>query len=408
MGKVATENTLLSVLENVGSVADVLANGLREQNTILKAMARDEIKNITHDWSGLAELGSELEELFDYGDQFIDTWRDVQANKDYTYPYQLNHFADVELEDGEILTRRPFLQAHFAHPFSVQFSHQRAFLACPDGLSVGTYYFTIKSAWGTNVQAGDVVCFTLTQPVPEGGKISGCYGAPDQAKSTWRIYTHSADGKTVIETITPTFSASGTNLGTMEANKRVGNLNSCQEMAYGWNRWKTSALRQYLNSELGVGQWWTAQDEFDIAPNELTTKAGFLSGCSEDFINSLKKVKVTTYINTVNDGGEADITYDRVFLPSLEEIFVVPQKSGEGEYHEYWKRRSGSRTPLAQYGTYPNMITYAVENRSSAQYVTLRSCYRSFACYRWVVNSSGIVSSYYASYAHRFAPLVVI
>ena len=398
----------MSLVTKPALLDETFVKAMNKQNALLEVIARDSIKTMSNDWVGLAELGSLMSEIYDFGDQFEDTWKDVQANKEYSYPFQLNHFANVELEDGEILEKRPFLQAHFAHPFGVQFSHQRAFLKCPEGLSAGTYYFTIEGKWGNNVNAGDVVCFTLTQPVPVGGRISGCYGAPDQAKSSWRIYSHSADGKTVIETVTPTFTASGTNLGVQKSNTRNGDLNSCQEMAYGWNRWKTSALRQYLNSEKGVGEWWTAQDEWDIAPTELTTKAGFLSGCSEDFLNAIKKVKVITYTNTVQDGGEADITYDRVFLPSLEEIYCVPQKAGEGEYHEYWKRRSGATSPLAQYGTYPNMITYAVENHTSPQSVTLRSCNRSSAIYRWYVSSSGYVYGTYASYSLRFAPLVVL
>ena len=182
-------------------------------------------------------------------------------------------------------------------------------------------------------------------------------------------------------------------------------------MAYGWNRWKTSALRQYLNSAAPVGAWWTAQDEWDIAPDQLTTKAGYLSGWSEEFINSIKEVKVTTYPNTVQDdtgGNTPDITFDKVFLPSLEQMYCVPQKAGEGEYHEYWKRRSGLTSPNAQYSTNPNMITYAVENHTSPQLVRLRSAHRGAANVTWSVYSSGYVSGYGASVALRFAPLVVI
>ena len=385
-----------------------------KQNALLEVLAAGSLRDLSSDWNGLADLADSglFGDAYSIGDQFVDTWKDVaNNNNEYTYPFQLNHIGSVELSDGEVLSNRPFLQAHYAHPFGVQFSHQRAFLKCPSGLAVGTYYFTIESKWGNNVNAGDIVCFTTTQAVPEGGRVSGCYGAPDQAKSNWKIYTHSADGKTIIETITPTFTASGTSLGTMKSATRNGDLNSCHEMAYGWNRWKTSALRQYLNSDKAAGAWWTSQDEWDIAPDQLTTKAGFLSGCSDNFINALKEVKVTTYPNTVNDdagGNTPDITYDKVFLPSLEQIFVNPQKAGEGEYHEYWKRKSGSATPLAQGGTYPLMITYGVANHTSAQSVRLRSAYRGNACNAWIVLSSGGVSGTLASASLVFAPLVVI
>ena len=379
----------------------------------VEIMAANARKEMSNDWESLAEFANTglFGEAYGIGDQFVDTWTDKSNNTDYTYPLQQNHIGDVELHDGEILSNRPFLQAHYAHPFGVQFSHQRAFLRCPSGLAAGTYYVTIESAWGSNVGAGDVVCFTTTVAVPEGGRVAGMYGAPDQAKSNWRIYTFSADGKTILETITPTFTASGTSLGTIKASVRNGDLNSMQETAYGWNRWSTSALRQYLNSAAGVGAWWTAQDDWDIRPDELTTKAGFLSGWPEDLVNALKEVKVVTYPNTVYDdtgGNTPDITYDKVFLPSLEQMFINPQKAGEGEYHEYWKRRSGRSTVMAQGSTYPQIITYAVENHASAQSVRLRSALRGLAYYTWTVTSSGLVYSNYASTSIRFSPLVVL
>lgn len=380
----------------------------------VEIMAANARKEMSSDWESLAEFANTglFGEAYGIGDQFIDTWTDKSNNTDYTYPLQLNHIGDVELHDGETLSDRPFLQAHYAHPFGVQFSHQRAFLRCPSGLAAGTYYVTIESAWGSNVGAGDVVCFTTTVAVPEGGRVAGMYGAPDQAKSNWRIYTFSADGKTILETITPTFTASGTSLGTIKASVRNGDLNSMQETAYGWNRWSKSALRQYLNSAAGVGAWWTAQDDWDIRPDELSTKAGFLSGWPEELVNALKEVKVVTYPNTVYDdtgGNTPDITYDKVFLPSLEQMFINPQKAGEGEYHEYWKRRSGRSTVMAQGSTYPQIITYAVENHASAQYVRLRSASRGNAHGTWYVNSSGCVYYYYAaSGSIRFSPLVVL
>lgn len=354
------------------NIGDLLKQIATVQTGTVDVSSWTKIRNLRK--SGLAE------KVLTVGDIIDDTWTDVAAPKEYPYQWHVADFQPIELQNGDTEASM-LVQAHWAHPFGVQFSHQRAFLACPDGLPVGSYYFTIESAWGNNVKAGDIVCFKTTKVVPAGGRVSGCYGAPDQAKANWRIYTHSADGKTQIETITPTFTKtdSATNLGTQHLNKREGNLNSTQEMAYGWNRWKTSALRQYLNSEAAKGAWWTAQDEWDVAPDQLKDKAGFLSGCSADFLSALQIVKVTTFANTVNDGGGEDTTYDRVFIPSMEQMYCAPQIKGEGTYLEYWKQRSGATAPLAQWGTYPNIITYAVENHTSPQLVRLRSAYRGCA-----------------------------
>lgn len=383
------------------NIGDLLKQIATVQTGTVDVSSWTKIRNLRK--SGLAE------KVLTVGDIIDDTWTDVAAPKEYPYQWHVADFQPIELQNGDTEASM-LVQAHWAHPFGVQFSHQRAFLACPDGLPVGSYYFTIESAWGNNVKAGDIVCFKTTKVVPAGGRVSGCYGAPDQAKANWRIYTHSADGKTQIETITPTFAKtdSATNLGTQHLNKRENNLNSTQEMAYGWNRWKTSALRQYLNSEAAKGAWWTAQDEWDVAPDQLKDKAGFLSGCSADFLSALQVVKVTTFANTVNDGGGEDTTYDRVFIPSMEQMYCAPQIKGEGTYLEYWKQRSGATAPLAQWGTYPNIITYAVENHTSPQNMRLRSASRGYASDTWCVYSSGHVNNYCASSATRFAPLVVI
>lgn len=125
-------------------------------------------------------------------------------------------------------------------------------------------------------------------------------------------------------------------------------------------------------------------------------------------LRAIKTVKVVTYTNTVQDGGEPDITYDKVFLPSLEQMYYNPQIAGEGNAHEYWKRRSGSKTKLPQYQALPRMITYAVENHTSPQDVRLRSAYRGNAYIAWYVNSSGNAYGDNATGAYRFAPLVVI
>ena len=187
-------------------------------------------------------------------------------------------------------------------------------------------------------------------------------------------------------------------MGTMELAARSGNLNSMQETGYGCNRWKNSAARQWLNSTQPKGRWWAKQDDWDIAPDQLATKDGFLCG---------KTVKVTTLANTVNDGGVTDITYDRVFLASMSQMNVNMSKE-EGAVHEYWQRRTKSKTPIEPWKTYPEMIRYSAANHSSPQYVFYRSANRSHASYVMLVHSSGNVSSAGAWIAFTYAPLVVI
>lgn len=394
----------------------------KEMGTALKLIAasqmvqaRENLKSVTwHELSTFANDGL-ITSVLDYGDMINDTWTDnsVDPVVEYTNPFHFAHLEDVELEDGEILANRPFFQTHYAQAYPVQFTNYRAFYACPDGLAAGTYYVEFEKAWSkfTTLQW----TFTLTKDVPAGGRIGGFHDAADYARTSDTVEVYSADGKTLLESATATPGSDGTKLGTVGYTARGtgdnANCNCMQEAFYGLNRWKASAARQYLNSELGKGLWWTAQDEWDIAPTQLAGIPGWLNGCSEDFISSLKKIKVTTYTNTASLDGSADITYDRVFLPSLQQRFVAPQINGEGEAFEYWKRRLGRTTPQAtgSANALDAAKTYSIKNHSEAVAERFRSAYRGYADYTWSVITAGYVYYYVtARNALRFAPLVVI
>ena len=122
---------------------------------------------------------------------------------------------------------------------------------------------------------------------------------------------------------------------------------------------------------------------------------------------ALKTVKVTTLANTVNDGGVTDITYDRVFLASMSQMNVNMSKE-EGTVHEYWQRRTNSKTPIEPWKTYPIMIRYSAANHTSPQTVFSRSAHRGSANNVMSVNTSGGVYTTYAWYSSVYAPLVVV
>lgn len=384
-----------------------IAETLQKVAAANMAAVRDSLNSVT--WTELARYANNrlIPYLLDYGDMINDTWVDksVSEPKEYNNPWHLAHMENVELENGEILENRPFFQTHYAQLKTVQFS-RRAFLKCPDGLIAGTYTIKFAQAWSKLVEL--VWNFTLTKNVPAGGRVAGFFTAADT--TTYKVYTYDADGKTVLETVTPKKGEAGTVLGTLAYNTRTDNLNSMQETFYGLNRWKISAMRQYLNSAAGKGEWWKPQDEWDVAPEQLATIPGYLSGCTDEFLAAIKKVKVTTFTNVVQDGDEADITYDRVFIPSLEQRYIKPQKKGEGAYFEYWKRRLGLKAPQGWYTAYrlDSSVVYALENHARPVNEQLRSAYRGYAHSTWCVDSAGGVSNYSAISAWRALPIVVI
>lgn len=374
---------------------------------IAYGMAATNIQDLT--WKAVRNYveNGYASKYYQFGDQFAEKWTDTAATKEYDCPFQVNHFGDYVNENGETFNGMA-IQSHYAHPFGISFS-RRAFLRCPDGLAAGTYHLDFAQKFGDNASPGVAYSFTLTKAVPAGGSLYGFSQMSNQPYTNWRVTSYDADGKTVVEgPVAVKQSADGTNLGTLQFTKRNGNLNSMQESAYGYNRWKYSALRQYLNSDKKKGEWWVKQDDWDIAPDELKSKDGYLTGLSDELKSVMKTVKVTTYTNTVCDDGAADVTYDKVFIPSLEEIYVTPQVKGEGSVHEYWKERSGATAPLAQYGTYPRMISYSMSDHNAATHQRLRSANRGYSYHTWGVYPSGRVDSDNAWWTYAFLPIIVI
>lgn len=391
-----------------------IADLLGEQNAILRVANASSIAAVASDLRTIQQIvkNGYASQLFNVGDQIIVPWRDVVADVSYSLPFDITHFKDVELQDGETVPGM-FLQSHYASPFGVQFSHQQGFYKVGEnGLPAGTYYLTAAVKYGNNVAANDNICFTLENDAPAGAILAGFYGMPDQAYTNWKVYVYDTDHKTILETVnTVTKEARGEYLGLWDlyGNNEYG-LNGMQRTAYGNNRWSVSALRQFLNSDKGADLWWTPQTDFDIVPDQIA-KAGWLTGFESEFLNILGKVKVKTALNTVVDAEKNlgfDETFDKFFVPSLEEEHFAPQLAGEGETWDYWRRASESPTPLPTGRAFPNMITYAVENHVSAQNVRLRSANRGNANYTWAVNTSGNATSSGASNAGRFAPACVI
>ena len=381
---------------------------LKKQNSILSMMLEGQLSSNV-DWHEIQEIVRHgiAADVFSIGDQIFVNYTDKNNNDTvYSLPFDIVSFGKVYNEAG-VEHDGLWLQAHYAMPLGVQFSNYQAFLYCPDGLTAGTYHVTWGNSWVTHVVSGKSYQFTLTQDVPAGGQLSGFEGGPDQAPSNWRVKSWTSNTATSpIETVTVSEGTDGVFLGTISSNTKTETLNCMQSIMYGYNRWSQSALEQFLNKS--GDNWWSPKSNFDRRPDQYNKKA-FLSGFAEDFLNVLQPIKVQTSANTVVDNGVTDITYDKFFLPSLEQIYVNPQISGvEGNYWPYWKERTGASSPQAQYGTYPERITYAIENHNSAQYVRLRSASRGNTNSAWGVYSSGNVSGYNAVGANRFAPACVI
>lgn len=404
------------------STGHLIVEGLARQNLLLSQMVSANAQatpvatlNEIHQ---IVQAG-EAQNVFSIGDQIMLNWSDGTTS--YVLPYDIVHFGDVELQDGETVPGM-FIQSHYAMQ-GVQFDASEAIYVATSALPAGTYYFTIGTSWGIHCVSGKTYQFTTTKEIPVGGQIMvgknndwWTWGAPDAAPSSWRVHTFSSNADTtpLESNLALTEGSSGTALGSVASSIKYSQsgVNNLQRAAYGYNRWGQSANRQYYNSTATSGAWWTPQNPFDRSPQQLANVRGFMAGFDEAFLNIIKPIKVTTALNTVTDTdiGASETTYDTFFLAALEQEYIVPQASGEGVYWEYWKQRLGLSSPQAQSsgGTNAKHIRYAYDAKTSAQYCRLRSASRGDAYRPWSVYATGYAIYSYATYAYRGCPACVI
>lgn len=394
---------------------------MKRQNAYLAMLAEGRRSEIYSSMSQIASLVrtsglEQIQKLFPIGDQIIVPWKDMDDsshNTDetaYQVAWDIVQHGMVTLQDGSEVPGL-YLQMHLCSAYGVQFSHQQAFMMCPDGLSAGTYCVTLGSTWGNKgANAGTSWSFTLTQDVPAGGMLSGFEGMPFVDPSAFKVKSWaSVDAVDPIETVSVAAGASGTSLGTLQYTaKSSEGLNCMQRVAYGHNRWDTSAIRQYLNAS--GESWWKPKEDFDVRPDQYNKK-GFMTGFGQDFLNAIKPVKVTTALNTVEGYVDTTVdTYDRFFLPSLEQMNISPQIVGvEGDFFPYWRKRLAMNGFA---GTESSNIYDAFKipaiNSASSQYVRLRSAVRGNASHAWLVFSAGSANNSGGSDALRFSPVCVI
>ena len=358
MGKVGTENTLLKILDEV-------SNG----NKYLEYLALDRMNEVT-DLRRMKQISDAglAKDYFSIGDQVIIEYEDTNGTK-YDMPWDVVHIGDAALADGSIKKNAIYLQSHFATVEGVQYDHQENEKATETTAQDGMYYYI---------------------PNPSG----------DGSFQLLNIAT----GDTIDYAVNPTIYHSA-------IKDTTGNI-----VRYGYNRETHAAMPQWLNSTAEKGKWWTAKHPGDVAPDQLNTVRGFMAGLPEDFVRYMETLKITRSLNTVSepDKNIASDSYDaKVFLPSIEQMYIKPQASAglEGEAFEYYKQLAagaGLSGPFQWWQTYPILISYALNAQSSAQFVRLSSAYRGSSYHTWCVGTSGYVYNSSAYNAYRCRPACVI
>ena len=180
----------------------------------------------------------------------------------------------------------------------------------------------------------------------------------------------------------------------------------------GWNNWKYSMIRQWLNSDAPASskEWFTPSHVGDGSPNDtIKNYAGWLADIDQDLAAIITQATITTMANTATDGGAAYTTQDKFFLPSKEEVFFNPQASGEGEAWDYYRAKTGYANPND--GNSPaRIISQYPTSNTPFNPVSwwLRSAYRGGANTVWYASTTGYAGNTNAYYGYYVAPACII
>lgn len=342
------------------STLQSISEELQMQNALLAAIANAEPGSIKiESFSMVQELVQTglAPKIFAIGDQFVCPWTDTAANKTYDWVWDIVHMGNVTLENGDVVPGM-YLKSHYTTPFGIQFDNVENEKATESTFSADYSYYT-KNPDGS---------FKLEEVVV------------GEAISQEKEYYHSA------------------------IKDPTGNI--CR---WGYNRWSHSAIRQWLNSDKDKGAWWTAQHKGDVAPNELKSRAGFLTGFQQDFLSVIKKVKIRTQLNTITDKdiGTDEETVDLMFLPSKEQLYGTTEN---GIYNDepftYYKIATGFDKPKND--ACQARIHYGLHAKTSPQNIRLRSPYRGSSYSAWCAYSTGNLNSVNANYGSVCSPVCVI
>lgn len=302
--------------------------------------------------------------------------------------------------------------------YDMQFDVPEAFFynSGDSAMSAGTYNVTLGDSYDTSYGGGKTYQFTLTQALPVGGQLvfDWPYQKTPLQGSGVKSYASGSDA-TPIETATVTEGDGGTSLGTMLIEVQAASaLNSLHRIRYGSNRWKTSAMRQHLNSAGAGGSVWTPQTPWDRPPSWVSSTAGFKYRLDPEFVKICADVELLTALSTAagdtssasaTAGTGNEVTVDKFFLPSRPEVYGGgDNNSDKGNPWVYYS--ANSDLGAAGGGADTNRIK--TNPAGTAKVWWLRSPGVGYGGYVRFVMSDGNVGVYYASYGGGVAPACVV
>lgn len=291
----------------------------------------------------------------------------------------------------------------------IPFEKAQATFYFANGLPAGTYTykysntsysFTLTTGWSPNTQVMGSTA-TLT-PYIKGALNASGEETPTVAKGTEGISLGAAINNTGSST---TLTINGINYPV--------EMNACDRVSLGSNRWETSSDRQYLNSNAAgaasnqIASWWTPQTGFSRPT--ISTKPGFLYGIEQGFLDLLVYVKKRTRLFNAGDVTEKYKDSDeKVFFLSQTEVNLNMEK--EVNENSFGTDRTFTNVLTTPYPLYvgaesADRIKYYNE---AGHYWWLRGPYPSKASYVRCVNAAGNLYYRYPYNSHGIVPALCL
>jgi hypothetical protein len=259
----------------------------------------------------------------------------------------------------------PLLLHDVAHYGTIPFCPPQLLYYTDVELPAGSYKFTLDhGAYGGGTGQDGTYMFTTDVAIPADGGIRhnavGYYKGSGYAKTDITagkvIIYGGGDARAIVKDNIACNEWDGvtecTDLGTFTARSLTyhtadGKHNFTERNAYGSSRWKTSAARQWLNSDAApvpaesevVSNWYTRQTVFDRLPGGAKL-AGYLYGLDPELKAVICPVKVKTALPDQEriEGATYEETEDTVWLASMTEVYGSNNNNvAEGSQFEYWK-----------------------------------------------------------------------
>jgi hypothetical protein len=203
--------------------------------------------------------------------------------------------------------------------------------------------------------------------------------------------------------------------------KEVGNADSNRAL-YGSSRYRTSNLRQWLNSGGLASAWFVAQNltdgttntnNHDASPTDANfnvttgydTKKGFLNYFNANEQSKILPTILTTAKNTVTDGGGSEVVTDNIFLLSNTEVGLANENGiAEGSLLSLFSTVSNRISYLTQQAFSNTRSVTKPSTVDTSWYWWLRTPHTTHSCSSRFVNTDGTSNygtAYYSYYGVR-------